>query len=60
MIYLVPGSEGQKLDNRGLQEQRKVGRTNSITAKDIVKAMHDSRDYTLRVTNAVLDSTVSH
>lgn len=37
-IYLVPGSEGQQLNNRALQEQRKIGRTNPITAKDIVKA----------------------
>ena len=36
-IYLVPGSEGKQLDNRGLQEQRKIGRLNPITAKDIIK-----------------------
>ena len=36
-IYLVPGSDGRQLDNRGLQEGRKVGRMNPITANDIVK-----------------------
>lgn len=36
-IYLVPGSENKVLDNRGLQEQRKIGRANPITARDIIK-----------------------
>lgn len=36
-IYLVPGSENIQLDNRALQEQRKIGRANPITARDIVK-----------------------
>lgn len=36
-IYLVPDSDGKRLDNPRLQEQRKIGRTNPITAKDIIK-----------------------
>ena len=36
-IYLIPGSENMRLDNRALQEQRKIGRANPITAQDIIK-----------------------
>ena len=36
-IYLVPDSEEKPLDNRGLQEQRKIGRMNPVTAKDVVE-----------------------
>lgn len=36
-IYLVPGLEGRQLNNCRLQEQRRIGRSNPITAKDIIK-----------------------
>ncbi|KAF9787416.1 hypothetical protein BJ322DRAFT_1107483 [Thelephora terrestris] len=36
-IYLIPGTENMRLDNRALQEQRKIGRANPITARDVVK-----------------------
>jgi len=36
-IYLVPGSENMQLNNRALQEQRKIGRLNPITTRDIIK-----------------------
>lgn len=38
-IYLVPGSEGQRLGNRALQEQQKIGRTNPISGRDVIQIM---------------------
>ena len=35
-IYLMPDSEEKPLNNQGLQEQRKIGQMNPVTAKDVV------------------------
>ena len=54
-IYLVPDSEEKPLDNRGLQEQRKIGRMNPVTAKDVVEmTMPAAKRVALRMRHWIL------